>query len=181
MHFLFFLHLALMIKYILLFLLISPAVTAQQNSANSNIVTIDQAVKKIKADSTLRRVPGSDAASRPRQVIFPQDQAVSWFKKDSLVRFHAGRLHPSLTGFSRDYYFQHGKLIYLAEEISNSSRMGSCGTITVHYEYYLKDEKVIFLRRGHQQGFFETCYRDMGPKDGRKIVELFQTDRMLFE
>jgi len=170
-----------MIKYLLLFLFIAPAANTQQNSTNPNLIKIDQAVKKIKADSTLRRVSVSDSASRPRQVIFPQNQAVSWFKKDSLIRFHVGRFHPSLSGFSRDYYFQHGKLIYLAEEISNSSRMGSCGTITVHYEYYLKDEKVVFLRRGHQQEFFETCYRDMGPKDGRKIVELFQTDRMLFE
>jgi hypothetical protein len=171
-----------MIKYLLLFLFIAPAANAQQNSTNPNLIKINQIVKKIKADSTLRREWKGDTLSGLPQINIRQKQTVGYFQKDSLVRFHVGHFEGAyLSGFSRDYYFKHGKLIYLAEEISNSSRMGSCGTITVHYEYYLKDDKVIFLRRGHQQGFFETCYGDMGPKDGKKIVELFQTDRMLFK
>ncbi|MCP9751603.1 cupin domain-containing protein [Ferruginibacter sp. HRS2-29] len=172
-----------MIKYLLLFLLAAPAAQAQSTDNNTITRKIDRIVKQVQADTTLVRVTKTDSLARAqRSPIMRQRQAVSYFRDSSVVRYQVGRFDgPYLSGFSRDYYFQDDKLIYLSEEISNSSRMGSCGTVTVKYDYYLKDGELIYFRRGQPHDFYETCYGNMGPKDVEGIKEALEADREVYK
>ncbi len=120
---------------------------------------IDSIVKKIGADTNIQLVTVNSVEEQgtkpPRKSKY---QITAAYKNGQLLM-----LQKTYDGFnffngsSRTIYFEKDKAVLFIEQYGNSSRMGSCGEISVSFYHYLQDS-IPFAGLARSVVHFYTCY-----------------------
>lgn len=133
-----------------------------QTSSQTAVNRIDSIIKTIQADTTLelatikqKELVKTGSSNRAGNTIYAayKNRQLAMLQSASNVNNFFVR-EP---GNSNTIYFDKGEPILYIQQFNNSSRMGSCGNISVSFYHYIKDS-VAFAGLAKSLTSFYNCY-----------------------
>ncbi len=159
-------HLLYMRRFLISFL-IAKLSLGQLNAQkqDSKIIEITNSVRSIDKDTSLsiikfEKLNGLISGDSSINILLKSILSIECYYKDGKIKIiktasdYSSPLSPA-SGHLTSYYFKEKDLIYVFESYSNSSRMGSCGTIKIKNHLYFANG--ILLKKAAEESPFN-CY-----------------------
>lgn len=123
------------------------------NTTQNSVKRIDAFVKAIVADTSIVYTTKTTKSKKAHENYSIR----AGYKNSRLAVLQTISGSFIFTGFNQSFYFYNGEPVLYVEQLSNCSRMGSCGQVSVSFYHYLKDS-VAFAGMAKSMGTHYTCY-----------------------